>query len=53
MHNSKYWINYFDRNLKNERIDWTVKPALSETEKENILKSLQAWQRVRLQKVKT
>jgi hypothetical protein len=44
MHNSKYWINYFDRNLKNERIDWTIKPALSETEKENILKSLQAWQ---------
>lgn len=44
MHNSKYWINYFDRNLKNERIDWTIKPALNETEKESILKSLQAWQ---------
>ena len=44
MHDSKYWINYFDRNLKNERIDWTIKPSLSETEKESILKSLQAWQ---------
>ncbi|MBB5439244.1 hypothetical protein HDC92_002931 [Pedobacter sp. AK017] len=44
MHNSRYWINYFNRNLKNQRIDWSVKPDLSKIEKQHILKSLQAWQ---------
>ncbi|ACU05215.1 ferritin-like domain-containing protein [Pedobacter heparinus] len=44
MHNSRYWINYFNRNLKNQRIDWSVKPDLSKIEKQYILKSLQAWQ---------
>lgn len=44
MHNSLYWINYFTQNLKNKRIDWSIKPVLSQTERENILKSLQAWQ---------
>ena len=44
MHNSTYWINYFTQNLKNKRIDWSIKPILTETEKQDILKSLQAWQ---------
>lgn len=44
MHSSLYWINYFNQNLKNQRIDWSCSPALSTTERDNILKSLQAWQ---------
>jgi len=44
MRNSKSWINYFTQNLEKERIDWTIKPNLTETERNNILKSLQAWQ---------
>ncbi|SMC45110.1 ferritin-like domain-containing protein [Pedobacter africanus] len=44
MHNSLYWINYFNNNLKNQRIDWSIQPVLSVSEKQNILKSLQAWQ---------
>lgn len=44
MHNSMYWINYFTQNLKTQRIDWSISPTLTRTEKSNILKSLQAWQ---------
>ncbi len=44
MHNSKYWISYFTYNLKNKRIDWSIKPILTVAEKNAILKSLQAWQ---------
>jgi len=44
MRNSVYWINYFSQNLKNQRIDWSIHPALTQTEKNNILASLQAWQ---------
>lgn len=44
MHDSTYWINYFTRNLENQRIDWRIVPDLTPTERTNILKSLQAWQ---------
>lgn len=44
MHDSLYWVNYYTQNLKNKRIDWSLKPTLSEGEKKSILKSLQAWQ---------
>lgn len=44
MHSSLYWIDYFNKNLKKERIDWSITPSLSHTEKDNILASLQAWQ---------
>jgi len=44
MHDSLYWTNYFDQNLKNQRIDWSINPNLTPIEKNNILKSLQAWQ---------
>ncbi|WP_316809805.1 ferritin-like domain-containing protein [Pedobacter heparinus] len=44
MHNTLYWIDYFNSNLKNERIDWSIQPVLAISEKQNILKSLQAWQ---------
>lgn len=41
---SAYWVNQFSNNSKINRIDWTLKPEISEPEKQNILKSLQAWQ---------
>ncbi|NRF41468.1 ferritin-like domain-containing protein [Pedobacter foliorum] len=44
MHDSLYWTNYFDHNLKNQRIDWSISPNLTQLERNNILKSLQAWQ---------
>ncbi|WP_316815312.1 ferritin-like domain-containing protein [Pedobacter nyackensis] len=44
MHNSLNWINYFSQNLKKERIDWNIPPSITQTEKNNILASLQAWQ---------
>jgi len=44
MHNSLYWIKYFTQNLKQQRIDWNIQPILTEIEKDNILRSLQAWQ---------
>jgi len=44
MHNSLYWTNYFNQNLKNERINWSNDPELTASEKSNILQSLQAWQ---------
>jgi hypothetical protein len=44
MHNSSYWVNYFNQNLKNQRIDWSISPNLTQLEKTNILSSLQAWQ---------
>jgi urease gamma subunit len=44
MQDSSYWINYFSHNLKNQRIDWSISPQLTNAEKNNILLSLQAWQ---------
>ncbi|WP_316827752.1 ferritin-like domain-containing protein [Pedobacter miscanthi] len=41
---SAYWTNHFLTNSKINRIDWTLKPEISDSEKQNILKSLQAWQ---------
>jgi hypothetical protein len=44
MQTSQQWIGYFRQNLQNKRIDWSIKPNLTDKEKENIVKSLQAWQ---------
>jgi len=44
MQTSKDWIDYFGRNLQRKRINWTIQPALTTTERANILQSLQAWQ---------
>ncbi|WP_316765563.1 ferritin-like domain-containing protein [Pedobacter frigiditerrae] len=44
MHSSIYWVNYFALNLKNKRIDWSIKPTLTPKERNSILQSLQAWQ---------
>lgn len=44
MQTSENWVQYFTQNLQQHRIDWGIAPTLTITEKENILKSLQAWQ---------
>ncbi|SOD11650.1 ferritin-like domain-containing protein [Pedobacter xixiisoli] len=44
MQNSQNWLQYFSENLKKQRIDWTIAPELTLTERQHILKSLQAWQ---------
>jgi len=38
------WITHFRRNLQEQRIDWTVTPSITPTEKTKIIRSLQAWQ---------
>jgi hypothetical protein len=43
-HSSAYWTNYFSNNAKIMRVDWTIKPEISDLEKQKMLKSLQAWQ---------
>ncbi|MCZ4223391.1 ferritin-like domain-containing protein [Pedobacter rhodius] len=43
-HSSTYWKNYFIQNASIKRVDWKLKPNLQESERNNILKSLQAWQ---------
>jgi len=44
MQTSQQWIGYFRQNLQHKRIDWSVSPQLTETERKNILRSVQAWQ---------
>jgi hypothetical protein len=44
IHTSAYWKNHFENNLTKQRVDWSVKPAVSPGEKRNILYSLKAWQ---------
>lgn len=44
MQTSENWVQYFTQNLQQHRIDWGIAPNLTIEEKENILKSLQAWQ---------
>ncbi len=44
MNTSQQWIDYFRQNLQKKRIDWSVAPMLTATERQNIIKSLQAWQ---------
>lgn len=44
IHSSFFWENHFKENLTKQRVDWSIDPSLSSTEKESILYSLQAWQ---------
>jgi bacterioferritin (cytochrome b1) len=44
MHSSTFWKNHFSKNLEQERVDWNIIPSLTESEKENIMYSLKAWQ---------
>lgn len=44
MYTSNYWIGHFKENIKKLRINWDVKPKLTNEELSTILPSLQAWQ---------
>jgi len=44
MRTSQEWIDYFRENLQQQRIDWSLAPRLTDTERKRILHSLQAWQ---------
>jgi len=44
MQTSENWVRYFTQNLQQHRIDWGIVPNLTLEERDNILKSLQAWQ---------
>ena len=44
IHSSYFWKMHFRENLTKQRIDWNVKPEITEQEKANILYSLKAWQ---------
>jgi len=44
MHTSQFWKQHFKQNLTKERIDWNLKPEITDKEKNKILYSLKAWQ---------
>lgn len=44
MHTTLYWLQYYSHNLTQKRIDWSLRPQLTERERKIILKPLQAWQ---------
>ncbi|MBO9700438.1 MAG: ferritin-like domain-containing protein [Sporocytophaga sp.] len=44
MKTSKKWTQHFNINAIQQRVDWNLKPEISETEIASILYSLQAWQ---------
>jgi len=44
MQTSRQWINHFRLNLQKKRIDWQQHPQITDAERKNILKSVQAWQ---------
>lgn len=44
LHTSAYWAQHFEENLKEQRIDWSLKPNITTEQKEAILYSLKAWQ---------
>lgn len=44
MRTSAQWVEYFKANAKQQRIDWKLKPTISEKEISIALSSLQAWQ---------
>ncbi len=44
MNSSQQWIDYFRQNLQKKRIDWSIAPRLTATERAAVITSLQAWQ---------
>lgn len=45
MQTSHEWVQYFEQNLKKQRIDWDRKPQITAKEKKEILYALKAWQK--------
>ena len=44
MKTSKKWIEHFEANALEQRVDWSRTPMITERETASILSSLQAWQ---------
>lgn len=44
IHSSSYWESHFRSNLQHQRIDWMMRPGISDEEKAAVLYSLKAWQ---------
>ncbi|MFC4141727.1 ferritin-like domain-containing protein [Pedobacter mendelii] len=44
IHSSTSWTNYFTKNSSIKRVNWELEPNITKLERNNILKSLQAWQ---------
>ena len=44
MQTSKDWLRYFNNNLQQKRIDWSIQPVITSEALKPILKSIQAWQ---------
>ncbi len=44
LHDSLFWKNHFESNLKLQRVNWDVRPTITTGQKEQILYSLRAWQ---------
>ncbi len=44
IHSSSFWINHYQENATQQRVDWEIQPNITSEEKENILYSLKAWQ---------
>lgn len=44
IHSSAFWIQHFEQNLKEQRINWALDPMITSVEKEAVLYSLKAWQ---------
>lgn len=44
MKTSQEWLEHFGQNFKKQRVDWKLKPCITEAELNEVLKSLQAWQ---------
>lgn len=44
MNSSIYWVQHFESNLKEQRINWSQEPQITNDEKKKIVRSLQAWQ---------
>ncbi len=44
MHTAEFWTDHFQNNLTVKRINWDIKPNLTNREKAEILYSLKAWQ---------
>lgn len=44
MKTSEQWLEHYRQNLREQRVDWSLSPAITQKELEPILPSLQAWQ---------
>lgn len=44
IHTSAFWKEHFEENLTHQRVDWSVRPQVTASERKTILYSLKAWQ---------